>query len=62
MKLEFGVTQSMVDGLETLASDQLLTVSDHIRMAVSLYLRGHGLLPPPHHQANGKYTGADHHP
>jgi hypothetical protein len=50
-KLEVWVPQSIADGFELLATDQLLSVSDHMRQALSLYLKGHGLLP----QRNGQH-------
>jgi len=45
--LSIAVTKNLADGLETLASDGLLTVSDHARQALKYYLAQAGVLAPP---------------
>jgi hypothetical protein len=59
LKLEILVTQEIVDAVELLAADQLLTASDVGRQALLSYLRQLGVLASPrsswsngaHHQA-----------
>jgi hypothetical protein len=61
VKVEVWVPQSIADGLEQLASDQLLSVSDHARQAFRLYLNHLGINPPPRppaQVANGKHAQA----
>jgi hypothetical protein len=57
--LQIWVPDAMADGLELLAQDGLLSVSDHARQALALYLRHHGALPV---RPNGQHKpeGADH--
>ena len=44
-KLEVWVPEAIADGFEMLAADQMLSVSDHARQALALYLRQAGVLP-----------------
>jgi hypothetical protein len=45
-KIETWVPDAIADGLELLAADQLLTVSDHARQAFRMYLTQLGVLQP----------------
>ena len=52
-KMECFVPQAIADGFELLASDQLLSTSDHMRQALAIYLQQRGLLPPRQPAKNG---------
>jgi hypothetical protein len=53
-KLEVFVTEEIGDGFDLLASDQLLTISDHMRQALVLYLKQWGMMTPQRQaRANG---------
>jgi hypothetical protein len=58
-KLECWVTDAIADGLELLAADQLLSVSDHMRQALSLYLQHRGVLTPHRPATNGQHQPRD---
>jgi hypothetical protein len=45
--LSIAVPETIADGLELLATDGLLTVSDHARQALKLYLMQAGALAAP---------------
>jgi hypothetical protein len=56
-KLEVWVPDAIADGLDALASDGLLTISDHARQALALYLRNYGITvaPRPAQSPNGQH-------
>jgi hypothetical protein len=60
-KLEVWVPDAIADGLEALASDQVLTVSDHARQALSLYLQHRGVLTPHRPAPNGQHQSRTDH-
>jgi hypothetical protein len=47
--------QNAHEAAEQCYADQLLSVSDHMRQALSLYLKGHGLLPQRPARPNGQH-------
>jgi hypothetical protein len=47
IKLEVWVPKSIADGFDMLASDQLLSVSDHMRQALVRYLAALNVPMPP---------------
>jgi hypothetical protein len=53
-KLEVWVPDSMANAYETLAADHLLSVSDHLRLALQSYLRANGITPQPTRSINGQ--------
>jgi hypothetical protein len=57
-KLEVWVSEAIADGFEALAADQLLSVSDHARQALALYLRQAGILPQQRSAASGRLRWA----
>ena len=56
-KLEVWVPDALMDGLEALASDGMLTISDHARQALLWYLRNAGIAVParPAQSVNGHH-------
>jgi hypothetical protein len=57
-KLEVWVPEAIADGFEVLAADQMLSVSDHARQALALYLRQAGILQQ-RARANGAHLAAE---
>ena len=60
-KLEVWVPDAIADGFALLAADGLLTVSDHARQALAIYLRGNNIPTRPTqtngHQHKEQYRG-----
>jgi hypothetical protein len=56
-KIEFWVPDAIADGLDALAADGMLTISDHARQALALYLRTYGVAvaPRPAQSINGQH-------
>jgi hypothetical protein len=60
-KLEVYVPEAMADALELLAGDQLLTVSDHMRQALLLYLQHRGVpMRSAPNGGHGAHQATDH--
>jgi hypothetical protein len=51
-----------MDGLEALAADGMLTISDHARQALLMYLRQYGIAVPsrPAQSVNGHHQERTH--
>ena len=62
-KLEVWVPDALMDGLEVLAADGMLTISDHARQALLWYLRNAGVTvaPRPAQSSNGHHKEQTHH-
>jgi hypothetical protein len=56
-KLEVWVPDSIADGFELLATDQLLSVSDHMRQALARYLGAYNI-PITAPRPNGHHAEA----
>jgi hypothetical protein len=59
-KLEVWVPEAIADGFELLASDQLLSISDHMRQALAFYLQQRGIMPTRRTAPNGQMQQPTH--
>ena len=61
-RLEVWVPDALMDGLEALAADGMLTISDHARQALLMYLRQYGIAVPsrPAQSVNGHHQERTH--
>jgi hypothetical protein len=60
-RLQIWVPDHIARAFETLADDGMLTVSDHIRLALSNHLRSLGISTATPRQANGHQKEQLHH-
>jgi hypothetical protein len=57
-KLVVWLPESLADAFEMLATDELLSVSDHVRLAMRGYLHQMGAVPQARPMPNGRHHQA----